>query len=566
MKKILIRPTAPRDTAQVYLPDGRTFEGPVGTRLESFIKVACGQQDAPVVAALVNREIRDLCSPILHDSEVVPLTTATGDGLRILQRSLSFLLVVAARDLFPDVQMLVDHSLTLSGLYCRIIGRDPLTLDEVNALEQRMREIAEADEPIEKERLPLSEAIAFFASQGYADKVRLLKYRSKDYLTVYRLRGITDYFYGYLVPSTGYLRTFALQAYPPGFILRFPRRENPLVLPPFHDFPSLAAVFSEHTTWMDLLGINGVAALNEAVEDQSIREAILVSEALHEDRIAGIAHQIADLLPSVRLVLIAGPTSSGKTTFSKRLAVQLLAHGVHPFTLAIDDYFVDRQETPVDTSGAYDFESLDALDRKLLNRQLLQLFRGEEVALPLYNFRLGKREEGPKARLKDNQIIIAEGIHGLNPDLLPELPPGSVYRVYASALTQLNLDRHNRIPTTDTRLLRRIIRDARTRGYDAANTIGRWNSVTRSEATRIFPFQENADAMFNSALVYELAVLKPYAEPLLRQVEPGTLEYVEAKRLLAFLQWFLPCKPDLVPDNSILREFIGDSILADYAP
>lgn len=566
MDKTLIRRTEPRDTAQIYLPDGRTYEGPVGTRLESFIKVACSEQEAPVVAALVNREIRDLCAPILHDSEVIPLTTATGDGLRILQRSLSFLLIVAAKELFPDTQVLVDHSLTLSGLYCRVIGRDPLTWDELRALEARMREIAGADERIEKERLTLDEAKAVFAAQGYEDKVRLLKYRTRDYLTVYHLRGITDYFYGYLVPSTGYLRTFALQLYPPGFILRFPRRENPLALPPFHDSPRLAAVFSEHVTWMDLLGIGSVAALNEAVESQKIREAILVSEALHEDRIAGIAHNIADLRPNVRLVLIAGPTSSGKTTFSKRLAVQLLAHGVHPFTLAMDDYFVDRHETPVDSSGAYDFESLDALDRGLLNRQLLQLFRGEEVVLPHYDFRLGRREDGPKVRLKDDQIIIAEGIHGLNPELLPDLPAGSVYRVYASALTQLNLDRHNRIPTTDTRLLRRLVRDARTRGYDAASTISRWNSVTRSEAMRIFPFQENADAMFNSSLVYELAVLKPYAEPLLRQVEPGTLEYVEAKRLLAFLQWFLPCKPDLVPDNSILREFIGDSILADYTP
>jgi uridine kinase len=566
MDKTLIRRTEPRDTAQIYLPDGRTYEGPVGTRLESFIKVACTQKEAPVVAALVNREIRDLCAPILHDSEVIPLTTATSDGLRILQRSLSFLLIVAAKELFPDTQVLVDHSLTLSGLYCRVIGRDPLTPDEIGALESRMREIAEADERIEKERLPLDQAKAVFAAQGYADKVRLLDYRSKDHLSVYRLRGITDYFYGYLVPATGYLRTFALQSYPPGFILRFPRRENPLALPSFHDSPKLAAVFSEHVTWMDLLGIGSVAALNEAVESQKIREAILVSEALHEDRIAGIAHNIADLRPNVRLVLIAGPTSSGKTTFSKRLAVQLLAHGVHPFTLAMDDYFVDRHETPVDSSGAYDFESLDALDRGLLNRQLLQLFRGAEVVLPHYDFRLGRREDGPKVRLKDDQIIIAEGIHGLNPELLPDLPAGSVYRVYASALTQLNLDRHNRIPTTDTRLLRRLVRDARTRGYDAANTISRWNSVTRSEAMRIFPFQENADAMFNSSLVYELAVLKPYAEPLLRQVEPGTLEYVEAKRLLAFLQWFLPCKPDLVPDNSILREFIGDSILADYTP
>lgn len=561
-----IREARPHDTVQIHLPDGRTFEGPVGTRLEEFIRAACNPKDAPVVAALVNREIRDLCSPVIHDAEVVPLTTATSDGLRILQRSLSLLLVVAAHELFPEAQVLVDHSLTLSGLYCRLVGREPLTDEELARLETRMREIAQADEPIIQERLPLSEAQAIFQRQGYEDKVRLLRYRTKDYLTVYRLRGVTDYFYGYLVPSTGYAKTFALHPYPPGFILRFPRRENPLVLPEYRDSPKLAAVFQEHATWMNLLHINDVSSLNEVIESQRIREAVLVSEALHEDRIAAIAHRIADLWPQVRLVLIAGPTSSGKTTFSKRLAVQLLAHGVRPFTLAMDDYFVDREKTPVDEHGAYDFESLDALDRSLMNRQLLGLFRGDEVVLPHYNFRLGKREDGPRVRLKEDQIVIAEGIHGLNPELLPELPEGSVFRIYVSALTQLNLDRHNRIPTTDTRLLRRIVRDARTRGYDAANTIGRWGSVTRSEALRIFPYQENADAMFNSALAYELAVLKPFAEPLLRQVEPGTTEYVEAKRLLAFLQWFLPCDSQLVPDNSILREFIGGSILADYVP
>ncbi len=566
MEQSEIRPASRRETVQIYLPDGRVFEGPIGTPLEGFIKVACSEQEAPVVAALVNRQIRDLCYPIRYDAEVVPLTTTTGDGLRILQRSLSFLLVVAARELFPEAQVLIDHSLTLSGLYCQIKGRPPLTAEEIEALEARMREIAEADTPIEKKRIPLDEAVALFQSQGYTDKVRLLKFRSKDYLTVYTLRGVADYFYGYLVPSAGYLRTFALRPYPPGFILRFPRREHPLTLPPYHDSPKLAAVFREHGTWMDVLRISDVGSLNETVQAGRIREAILVSEALHEDRIADIAHQIAALQPDVRLILVAGPTSSGKTTVSKRLAIQLLAHGVRPFTLALDDYFVNREETPRDENGEYDFESLDALDRPLLNEHLKRLFRGEEVTLPRYNFLQGKRETGPKVCLSRGQVIIAEGIHGLNPQLIPELPTGSVFRLYVSALTQLNLDRHNRIPTTDTRLLRRIVRDARTRGYDAAETIRRWDSVTRSEAVRIFPYQENADAMFNSALAYELAVLKPYVEPLLRQVEPGTLEYVEAKRLLAFLQWFLPCKPDLVPDNSILREFIGGSILSDYTP
>jgi uridine kinase len=394
--------------------------------------------------------------------------------------------------------------------------------------------------------------------------VRLLAFRQKDYLTVYELRGVYDYFYGHMVPSTGYLRLFALHPYPPGFILRFPRRSDPSVLPPFRDSPKLAAVFQEYGEWMRFLGIEDLADLNRANEAGRMREIILVSETLHAQRLAEIAREIAGRRETVRLVLIAGPTSAGKTTFSKRLGVQLLANGLRPLPLSLDDYFIPRDQTPLDEDGQPNYEALEALDRELLGEQLLALLEGREVTLPRYNFLSGERERGPTLSLQPGQVLLIEGLHGLNPELLPRIPPECIYRVYVSALSQLNLDQHNRIPTTDTRLLRRIVRDARARGYTARETIACWERVRRGEERYIFPYQENADAMFNSALAYELAVLKPLAEPLLRQIEPGTLEWVEARRLLAFLEWIRPCSPYLVPDNSILREFIGGSILEEF--
>ena len=335
-------------------------------------------------------------------------------------------------------------------------------------------------------------------------------------------------------------------------------------LPSTRESPKLDLVFRQYGQWLRTLDTGDVGTLNETIESGRIREVILVSEALHEQQVVDIAAKITAHKDSTRLVLVAGPTSSGKTTFSKRLAVQLLVRGMRPVPLGLDNYFVDRSRTPQDENGDYDFEHLRALDLELFNHDLLALMAGKEVQLPHYDFQTGTRRPGETLRIGPDHVIIAEGIHGMNPDLVRSLPPERIYRVYISALTQLNIDHHNRIPTTDTRLLRRIVRDARFRGYLAADTIDRWQSVRRGEDRWIFPFQDNADSMFNSALVYELAVLKPFAEPLLRRVEPGTLAYVECKRLLAFLQWLSPCAPDLVPDNSILREFVGGSILSDF--
>jgi uridine kinase len=566
----IAKPTVPRQRVQVGFPEGRLFEAPTGTPLEEFVRAATPESGSPIVAALVDGELRELTWLVTRDVQVTPLTMSTGDGMRIYRRSLCFLLIVAAQELYPAARVIIDHSLSLGGLFCEIARRKPFSQCELTHLEERMRDIVMADERITREDIPRERAIELFEEQGYEDKVRLLAHRHKEgRIPIYTLRGVHNYFYGYMVPSTGYLHHFGLRSYAPGFILSFPPRYQSDGLSAFHDFPRLATVFREYGKWADAMKIRDVGSLNQAVQDKRIREAILVAEALHEREVAGIARDIASRRDHVRLVLIAGPSSSGKTTFAKRLAIQLLASSVRPLALSLDDYFLDRHETPRDALGEYDYESLSALDLELLNDQLQKLMGGQKVTLPRYDFVTGERQQGVARAIGPQDLILAEGIHGLNPNLVPRIPQEHVYRIYVSALTQLNLDSHNRIPTTDTRLLRRLVRDARERGISAQETIHRWERVVQGEFRNIFPFQENADVMFNSALVYELAVMRPFVEPLLRQIDAGSVEYVEARRLLAFLDWFLPVEQEpggteLVPDNSILREFIGGSILKEF--
>jgi len=557
-------PSQPRTTVLVQFPDNRIFEAPIGTTLESFIRAAYNEDPVPIVAALINCKLYELTNPVLCDVEVTPISIAHSDGMRIYRRSLTFLLVVAMQQLFPEARVHVDHSLTFGGLFCEVHGCDPLTPAEVAQVEQRMKEIAAQDPPISKRRVPLAEATAVFQTCGHTEKVRLLRNRRRDYVTLYRLCDVDDYFHGYMAPSAGYLRYFALQHYSSGFLLRYPRHEHPATLQPVVEYPKLVAVFREYGNWLRVLGIDDVGALNEAISEGRGGEVALVSEALHEQRIAQMAAEIAKRHDSLRLVLIAGPSASGKTTFSKRLAVQLLANGLRPVAIGLDDYFVDREETPKDARGQFDFEHLRAVDLDLLNGQLLKLLEGHEVRLPRYNFALGKRQEGELLQLSPDHVILLEGIHGLNPALVPGVPQERIYRIYVSALTQLNLDHYNRVPTTDTRLIRRIVRDARERGYSALETLRRWESVRSGEKRWIFPHQEHADVMFNSALVHELSALKSIAEPVLFQIESNVPEFVEARRLLALLRWFLPLPSDLVPTNSILREFIGGSSLRDF--
>jgi len=555
---------SPRAVVEIHLPDGRAISAQRGTCVGDFLKIIDDPQMPPIVGAIVNGMLRELTYPIEIESKVRPVTMGEADGMRIYRRSLTFILEIAFSEQFPGATLTIDHSVASGGYYCQVTGRPPLDESDLARLEASMRRLVADDLPFRRQTLPLKEAIEYFRQAGFDDKVLLLAHRQKDYVTVYELAGHLDYHHGYMVPSTGYLNWFGLIVTFPGFTLRFPRRHAPTTLLPMPEYPTLLATFRQYGDWLQALGISSVGALNDAIQAGRINEIILVSEALHEQRVSEIAALIAARRHHLRLILIAGPSSSGKTTFSKRLSVQLLARGVSPFPLEMDNYFIERSLTPRDENGELDFESINALDRQRLSDDLRRLIAGEIVRIPRYNFKTGMSEPGEETQLKSGEIIILEGIHGLNPELIVGVPSQQTFRLYASALTQLNLDRHNRVSTTDTRLLRRIVRDARERGYTAQQTIARWESVRRGEKRYIFPYQENADVMFNSALAYELSVLKPLAEPLLRQVPYGTPEHVEAKRLLAFLEWFLPVEYAPIPDNSIMREFIGNSILRDF--
>lgn len=560
----IIKLDKPRETVEVHLPDGRVYSGLRGSPVGEFLKHTEEWQSTHIVGAIVNGELRELTYPIKMDANIAPVDMSDPDGARIYRRSLVFLLSAAFEQVFPDDTLTVDHSVSSGGYYCQVAGQKSLTKEELEALEARMKEMVAQDLPFERDLVPLDEAIEFFRSHGKDDKVQLLKYRQKDNLVLYTLGSFRDYHHGYMVPSTGYLKWFDLTPMGEGFILHYPRRHAPTELLPLPEYSKLLKTFQQYGGWLYRLGIDSVGALNDSIQQDRIREVILVSEALHEQKITEIARQIVDRSKEARVVLISGPSSSGKTTFAKRLSVQLLAYGVSPFALEMDNYFVDRELTPRDETGQLDFEALGALDIARLQKDLMDLIEGKEVQLPRFNFLEGRSEPGDVVRLVSDQIIILEGIHGLNPRLLPAFDPAKTFRVYVSCLTQLNLDKHNRISTTDTRLIRRIVRDARERGYSATQTIQRWESVRRGEKRNIFPYQEHADELFNSALVYELSALKPLAEPLLRQVPHGRPEHIEAKRLLAFLEWFLPLDTNLIPDNSILREFINGSILKEF--
>jgi uridine kinase len=612
-----IHPTLPRTTVHATFPDGRVFEAPPGTPVGDFVRAAAdpglsglpsadtaalpapalpavspapaspatasstavtppsampvvaapivGPPAAPVVAVLLDGRLRELTAPVTEDSRVVPVTTGETDGVRIYRRSLSFLLMAAAADVFPGADVSIEHSAsTVGGYFCEVRGRLPFTQLELWQIEERMRDIVAANAPIVRRAMPVAEAMALFEACGEDEKVRLLAHREKEQVVLYTLGSCTAYFQGHLAPSAGCLGHFALHAFPPGFLLQFPHQNRPTEIGPITPYPKLFQVYEEAGHWLNRLGIRSAGVLNDAIAAGRLPEVSLVAEALHEARLAQIAVEIASQGDRIKVVLIAGPSSSGKTTFSKRLAVQLLANGRRPFPVGLDDYFVDREATPRDAAGHLDYECLGAVDVGLFNDHLLSLMAGEPTVLPRYVFKTGRREAGASVTLSPGHVILVEGIHGLNPALVPGLPPECVYRVYVSALTQLNLDRHNRVSTTDCRLVRRIVRDAAQRGYTATQTLARWDSVTRGEKLHIFPFQENSDAIFNSALVHELAILRPLAEPLLLQVRHEAPEHVEANRLLSFLQWFLPASPEIVPDNSILREFVGRSIFESF--
>ena len=564
----------PRDDVRVQLPDNQMLAAPVGTTIETLLNFALDhnlmQVDSALIASVVNDSIRELNYTLNHDAAVTPITLSMSDGGRIYRRSLVLLLITAAHQLWPDVKIIVKYAITDGGYFCSVENREPLTGDDLTLLQQQMQMVVAADIPTKKRVVELDEAERLFRQRGESDKVRLLRFRQETTLTLYSFGGREDYFYGYMVASSGYLGTFRLVEANDGFILQYPRREVLGELQPITTYNKLSQVFSQADDWLERMKIDDIGSLNQVIHAGRIQELILIAEALHEQNVSQIATDIVSrVADGVRVVLIAGPSSAGKTTFSKRLAIQLLANGIRPFTLEMDNYFVDREDTPTDERGNYDFESLYALQLDRFNHDLDHLLRGERVQLPRFDFRAGQSLEGDYAQLMDNQIIVIEGIHGLNPELVHDLSADHFYRIYVSALTQLNIDRHNRVPTTDVRMLRRIVRDARTRGWNAADTLRLWPNVRHGEKKNIFPYQENADAIFNSALVYELAALKQLATPLLLQVPRGTSMHIEAHRLLSFLKWVLPLSPEqiaLVPDTSILSEFIGGSVLDDYHP
>ena len=564
-----IHPAPVRDTVQARFQNGRAYDGPKGTSIEAFLQYATIEdiKKNRVVAAFCNGSLRELSQPLMVDAKLTPVDIGDADGARIYRRSLSFLMVVAAARVLPDQTVTVQHSMPFGGYYCERADGRRMTDAELDALRTCMRELVAQDLPINKITIPLDEALEIFKANDDTEKAELFARRRKDYLTLYELGDFRDYFHGFMVPSTGYLDLFELHHYNDGFILQFPRRHAPDFLQPFEDEPRLARVFQDYNDWLSIIGVPSVASLNYALKNGRCQEVILVAEAFHMRQLTKIAYDIADRRDEIKLVLISGPSSSGKTTFSKRLAVQLLAQGIHPVTIGMDNYFVNRDDTPRDENGDFDFEALEAVDVAFLRQQLGQLLNGETIIQPTFNFLTGQREWGSELSIGPDHVILIEGIHGLNPQLVEGVAPTAMYRIFISALTQLNLDRHNRVPTTDTRLLRRIVRDAAHRGYSATDTISRWASVRRGERLHIFPHQNNADIFFNSALVYEQSVLKALAQPLLLQVEPGHPARIEANRLLAFLQWFDPIPTDAlsyIASDSILREFIGGSILDKF--
>ncbi len=564
----------PREAVRVTFKNGTVLEGAVGTPIEAFLKMYLsqnGSKDSPLMGGILDGRLRELAYPVMRDGTLDQVLLSSSDGGRIYRRSLVMLMTTAAVELFPGIRVSVRYSIPEGGFYCKLLNHKPFTQEELEALDTHMRLIVDANEPITKRIVPLEEASTLFTSREEDDKIRLLEQRTRNSLTLYGLRGREDYYYGYMLPATGYLRYFQLIGVNGGFILQYPQKENPTIVKPINTFSKIVDVFRQADDWLERMGVEDIGQLNRIVREDRAHELILVAEALHEQHIAHIAEEIREQheAKGVQLVLIAGPSSSGKTTFAKRLAIQLFAHGLRPYTIELDNYFVDRELTPKDTNGEYDFESIHAINRELFNEQLLQLMAGKHIQLPLFDFVHGKSLLGLKVQLQSNQIIIIEGIHGLNPELVPAIPSDKIYRVYVSALTQLNTDNHNRVSTTDVRLLRRIARDAQHRGYTATDTIMRWPSVRNGEKKNIFPYQDNADVMFNSALVYELAALRPLAEPLLLQVEPATPPHIEANRLLSFLRWVQPLSSKqqaMIPDTSLLREFIGASSLHEYHP
>ena len=539
--------------------DGIVREYEEGTTFEHIAKDFQTMYDNQIVLGCINHRLVELRKTLKSHCTLRFITTGDAVGNKTYRRSMCLMLVKAIHDICGHenpCQVRIDFSVS-KGFYCTVSGDVVVDEDFLVKVTNRMREMIAEQMPINKRVVHTEEAIALFRKYGMHDKERLFQYRRVSKVNLYSMNEFEDYYYGYMVPDASYLPYFELHLYEEGFVIQMPEYREPTVVPPFKPHHKLFGVLNESSKWGTMMGIRTVADLNDEITKGNIQETILVQEALQEKRIGDIARMIADR-GNVKFILIAGPSSSGKTTFSHRLSIQLRAHGMIPHPIAVDNYFVDRENTPRDKDGNYNFECLEAINVEQFNRDLKDLLAGKAVKLPTFNFKTGKQEFlTPPKILGEQDVLVIEGIHCLNDALTYRLPKENKFKIYISALTQLNIDEHNRIPTTDGRLLRRMVRDARTRGTSARKTIAMWPSVRRGEEENIFPYQEEADVMFNSALIYELAVLKQYAEPVLFGIEKDCEEYIEAKRLLKFLDYFVGIGSEHVPANSLLKEFIG---------
>lgn len=517
--------------------------------------------DHPVTLALVDNNLRELRYNLKENCEVKFIDISDKDGRRTYMRSLTFLFIRAIEELYPNSKVKIQHSLS-NGFYCEVDSSKKFTILDVNKIENRMRDFIDQDEKIIRFKTSKKDAIDIYKKQNRVGKADLLKYKNTEDLHLYRCGWLEDYFYGYMVPSSKMLKVFSLRLYNEGIVLLGPDIKNPKTVTKFIHQPNLFKVYKEAKSWADVLSIPNAASLNESIENGSFPEVIRLAEAYHEKKICDISNMINSDKEKGKLILIAGPSSSGKTSFAQRLKLQLMVNKMRPVSISVDDYFVNREDTPLDEFGEKDYESVYAIDLNTFNEDLEKLISGYEINLPTFNFKTGAREytKDKRISIEENQPIIIEGIHGLNPVLTESIPEGNKFKIYISALTQLNLDEHNKISTTDIRLIRRIVRDFEHRSYTANDTIRMWKSVNRGEEKNIFPFQENSDIMFNSALIYEIGVLKKYVEPLLNKISIKDEEYREAKRLLKFLQYFLSIEDESdIPNTSLIREFIGGS-------
>ena len=533
---------------------------PMGITLEEIKDDFKVKLDNPILGALVNNKVKELSFVFVKNKKVEFIDYSHPDGLRLYVRSLFFILVAAVKEVFPEVKLKMMHGIS-RGYYCELAGLDRVITDsDVFAIKSEMQQLVDRNIPFEKVGLPTEEAAEICRKQNLRYKAKLFEQQGALFTYIYFMGDQANYFFGHQVPSTGYLKVFDLVLYYDGLLLRIPNPVKFSEVQPYSTHDKLFEIFQEHKDWAEILNVPNVANLNENSMNGLSGDIIKISEALHEKKIAEIANLIFEKRERVKIVLIAGPSASGKTTFSKRLMVQLAVNGLKPTMISLDDYFVDRELTPKDEKGEYDFEAIEAIDIEYFNNQLIQLFAGELVELPKFNFTVGQKfPSGKRLQLQEGSILIVEGIHGMNPGLIPHILPENTFKIFLSALTQISIDDQNHISTTDNRLIRRMIRDSKYRNYTAQDTIRRWPSVRAGEDKNIFPYQENADIMFNSALIYELAVLKKYAEPLLKAVTESQPEFSESNRLLKFFSYFKAIDDQEIPPTSLIREFLGGS-------